>query len=179
MRRTLIALLAILMLATSTWAARRDPLSTEEADKLRDSAQEPGKRIPLFAEFARTRLSMVEQLRSDPRFAGDRARRIHDLLEDFTAIIDELGDNVASYDDRDMDLRKPLKKVIEALTEFQVKLRTIHELRADQQFSAEFREYSFPLETAIDAVNANLDDARKTLEVQEAERAKKKDTKGD
>jgi len=61
---------------------RRDPLTDAEVSQLRATAQEPEKRIPLFIQFAKTRLLAIEQLRADDKLKTDRGKQIHDLLAD-------------------------------------------------------------------------------------------------
>src|SRR6185312_11491738 len=87
---TVIALLT----AALAGKVRRDPLTDPETDQLREVAQEPAKRLKLYITFARARLTAIEQLRADPKLASDRGRQIHDLLEDFTNIVDEIDDNI-------------------------------------------------------------------------------------
>jgi len=78
------------------------------------------------------------------------------------------------------DLRKPLKLVIEADTEWQLKLRTLKEQGAGAggKGDSETNDYNFVLQNAIEAVNSSLDDARKLLAEQEVtikeEKKKKK-----
>jgi hypothetical protein len=148
----------------------RDPLNEKEIDELREAAQDPEKRLKLMVQYARARLATIEQLRSDARFAAGRGERVHDLLEDFTKLVDETGDNIDDYADRRADLRKALKPVIEADTEFQLKLRTLKEQGpgVGGKPGSEVGDYSFALQTAMDAVNSSLDDARKLLAEQEA-----------
>lgn len=150
----------------------RDPLNPKEADELREAAQEPDKRLKLLTQFARARLQSIEQMRGDPKLEAERGPQVHNMLEDFTALVDELDDNIDDFADRHNDERKGLKAVIEAATEFQLKLRTLKEQSAGNESS----DYSFVLQNAIEAVNTNLDNARKTLEEQETEfkEAKKK-----
>jgi hypothetical protein len=147
----------------------REPLNQKEIDDLREVAQEPDKRLKMMVQFARARLATIEQLRGDPRFAADRGPRVHDLLEDFTKLVDEIGDNIDDYADRKADLRKPLKTVIEGDTEFQLKLRALKEQGPGAGGKArETEDYSFVLQSAMDGVNNSLDDARKLLADQEA-----------
>jgi hypothetical protein len=119
-------------------------------------------------------------MRGDPRLAAERGARIHDLLEDFTKLVDEIGDNIDDYVGRKADLRKPLKTVIEGYSEFQLKLRTLKEqgVGAGAKAGSETGDYTFVLQNAIEAVNSNLDDSRKLLAEQEAafkdEKKKKK-----
>jgi hypothetical protein len=160
----------------------REPLNEKEIDQLRETAQEPEKRLKLMVDFARARLATIDQMRGDPRFAADRGPRVHNLLEDFTKLMDEIGDNLDDYASRRADLRKALKVVIESGSEFQLKLRTLKEQGAGAGDAAknEPSDYRFALQNAIEAVNTNLDDARKLLADQELafkdakEKAKKK-----
>lgn len=158
----------------------REPLNEKEIDELRETAQEPEKRLKLMVGFARARMATIEQMRGDPRLAAERGARIHDLLEDFTKLVDEIGDNIDDYVGRKADLRKPLKTVIEGYSEFQLKLRTLKEqgVGAGAKAGSETGDYTFVLQNAIEAVNSNLDDSRKLLAEQEAafkdEKKKKK-----
>ncbi|HWC17694.1 MAG TPA: hypothetical protein VG498_11810, partial [Terriglobales bacterium] len=85
----------------------RDPLNDKEVDQLRETAIEPEKRLKLMVEFTKARMLAIDQLRSDPKMAKDRGKRIHDLLEDVTTLVDEIDDNVDDYNQREADLRKP------------------------------------------------------------------------
>lgn len=154
---------------------RRDPLTDAETNQLRETAQEPEKRLKLFVKFAKARLLAVEQTRADPKMAKDRGERIHDLLEDFTNIVDELDDNLDDYNHRNADLRKPLKDVIEGDTEFQLKLRHLKSATEnDPQAAAESKDYEFVLENAVEAVNNSLQSSRSLLGEQNEKFAKKK-----
>lgn len=171
--RTLI--IAVLLLSAVVWSApRRDPLTQAEIEQMRETAMDPERRLPLIIEFARLRLANVERMRSDPRMAADRGVRVHDLLEDFTRLIDELGDNIDQFTRYNADIRKPLKLVIEAQNEFQIKLRSIKATQNDAVFGKEYRDYAFVVDSAIEAVTASLEDNRKLLQEQEALAAEKK-----
>lgn len=147
----------------------REPLNNKEIDDLRETAQEPEKRLKLMVQFAGARLETITQLRSEPRFAADRGSQVHDLLEDFTKLVDEMGDNIDDYAARKEDLRKALKAVIEGDMDFQLKLRTLKEQGPGAGGKkSEPDEYTFALQNAVEAVNLSLDDARKLLADQEA-----------
>src|SRR2546421_6080071 len=109
--------LLIVTLAAASAQRRRDPLTDAEITQVRDASWEPQQRLTLYVKFARERLVKLEQMRSDPK-TKDRARQIHDMLDDFLLIYDELNDNLDTYVDRKDDIRKPLKIVIDADTEF-------------------------------------------------------------
>ena len=91
--------LVLLLLTVVASARKRDPLTDAETDQLREAAMEPYKRLKLYIKFAEARLIAIDQMRSDPRLADGRGQHIHDLLEDFTAILDEINDNLDQYKD--------------------------------------------------------------------------------
>src|SRR5499427_3259279 len=107
------ALVLLLLLVTTLAAARRrDPLTEAEADQLRQAALEPYKRLQLYIKFTNARLTSIDQTVADPNQAAGRGRKIHDLLEDFTALLDEINDNLDMYQGRPLtkDDRKDFKK---------------------------------------------------------------------
>jgi len=144
---------------------RRDPLNQLEIDQLRDAMLDPDTRLKLYVKFARDRMTALEQMRANPK-TTDRPRQTHDLLEDFLAIYDELNDNIDMYVGRKDDIRKPLKLIIEADTEFQAKLRALKD--SANTDAAEAKQYEFVLTNAIDTVDSSVDDHRKTVAEVEA-----------
>lgn len=167
--RAFPVILAALIAAAAipaTAQRRRDPLTQEEITKVRDTSWEPRLRLPLYVQFARDRLVKMEQVRNDPK-TTDRAKQTHDLLDDFQLLYDELNDNIDTYVDRRDDIRKPLKIVIDADTEFQAKLRALKD-EADVS-KAEAQKYEFVLNNAIETVDTSADDHRKLLSDQEEE----------
>lgn len=163
-----ILLLLVILGSASASARRRDPLTEAEIAQIRDASWEPNQRLALYVKFARTRLAQLETMRADPK-AKDRAQQTHDLLDDFQLIYDELNENIETYVDRKDDIRKPLKMVIEADTEFQAKLRALKD--ATNASPGELEHYEFVLTTAIDSVDNSAEDHRK-LAVEEEEAAK-------
>ena len=143
---------------------RRDPLTQTEIAQVRDTSWEPKLRLPLYVQFARTRLVKLEDVRNDPK-TKDRARQTHDLLDDFQLLYDELNDNVDTYVDRRDDIRKPLKTIIDADTEFQAKLRALKD--AADVSRAEAQQYEFVLTNAIETVDSATEDHKKLLSDQE------------
>ncbi len=163
----------VLLLVPCTLAQRRrDPLNPAEVDQLRDAMLDPDTRLKLYVKFARERINTLETMRGDPK-ANDRAGQTRDLLSDFLSIYDELNDNIDMYVDRKDDVRKPLKLIIEADTEFQAKLRAIK--NSANGDAAENKRYEFVLNNAIDTVDSSADDHRKTIgDVEEYMKHKKK-----
>jgi hypothetical protein len=171
--RASIGLVLLLALFSSLWAQRhRDPLNPLEIDQLRDAMLDPDARLKLYVKFSRDRMTKLEQMRADPKTI-ERARQTHDMLEDFLAVYDELNDNVDMYVGRKDDIRKPLKLIIEADTEFQSKLRALKD--SANTNAAEAKEYEFVLTDALDTVDSSTDDHRKTVaEVEDYTKRKRK-----
>ena len=174
MKRT--AWTSILMVAFSCFAMSataqkhdRDPLTDAEVDQMREAADYPSKRLELMVKFTRERIAMIGLLSGDPPSAT-RPKQIHDLLEDFIALLDETGDNIDMYESHHTDMRKGLKLLIEANSEWQLKLRQLKE----QSPPAELEQYSYVLANAVDTVADSAKDARETLEEQNQLAAEKK-----
>jgi hypothetical protein len=163
---------AMLLLSTAWAQRRRDPLNPLEEDQLRDAAQDPAERLKLYIVFARTRLTSLEQMRADPKVT-DRAQQTRDRLQNFLDVYDELNDNLDTFVERKADIRKPLKAVIEADTEFQAKLRALKSsVDANKD---ESKQYDFLLTNVLDAVDGGVQDHRQLLnEQEEAAKHKKK-----
>src|ERR1700728_2369840 len=142
----------------------REPLTQPEIDQIRDASWEPKQRLSLYVQFARVRLVKLEQMRSDPKIK-DRPRQTHDLLDDFQLLYDELNDNIDTYVDRKDDIRKPLRVIIEADTEFQAKLRALKD--AADIPEEEARQYEFVLTNLLETVDTSAEDHRKLLADQE------------
>jgi len=88
-------------------------LSDAEVEKLRDSAADPPERLQVFIGFLDNRAKEIRDRSSGPRRPG-REQDIHDLIEQFTSIADELDDNLDDYGPRHADLRKALPKLVDA-----------------------------------------------------------------
>lgn len=167
MTRSLQVFFIAALLAASLAAAaqaHRDPLTQPEIDRIRDASWEPRQRLTLYVQFARARLVKLEQIRADPK-TTNRAQQTHDLLDDFQFLYDELNDNIETYIDRKDDIRKPLKTIIEADSEFQAKLRALKD--ASDAKPEEVRQYEFVLSNVIDSVDSSAEDHKKLLEDQE------------
>ena len=100
--KTAKRLLVLLLVVTTVASARkRDPLTEAEADQLREARLEPYKRLKLFIKFTQTRFDSIDQMRADPKKADGRGKQVHDLLEDITALLDEINNKyLAQLDDQ-------------------------------------------------------------------------------
>jgi len=103
----------------------------------------------------------------------DRGQKTHEGLQTFLDVYDELDDNVDTFAERKEDLRKVLKTVIEADSEFQAKLRALKD--AADVTGDELKQYDFVLTTAIEAVDTGIaDHCQLQLDQEEAFKKKKK-----
>ena len=169
--RCLLLLVAVPIVAIPSRAQHRDPLNNAEIDQLRETNQEPDQRLKLIVKFARARLDSVDQIRSDPKTAAaDRPSKIHDALEDFLSIYDELGDNLDMYREQRADLRKPLKEIVEADSEFRSKLDKVREATTPDQL----KEYGFVLTNITEALRDGTEEHRRMLREANAQPRKKK-----
>jgi len=168
MTRCLRDCIAVVLLFSAalplTGQRRRDPLTQSEIDQIRDASWEPRQRLTLYVQFARARLVKLEQMRSDPK-STNRPQQTHDLLDDFQRLYDELNDNIDTYVDRKDDIRKPLKVIVEADTEFQAKLRALKDA-ADVK-PEEVRQYEFVLTNVLDTLDTSSEEHKELLADQE------------
>lgn len=167
---------SLLLTGAATAQRHRDPFTKAEIDQIRDASWEPQQRLSLYVKFARERLVGLEQMRSDPK-TKNRGRETHDRLDDFLLIYDELNDNIDTYIDRKNDIRKPLKVIIDADTEFQAKLRGLKD--AADVPAAESSQYEFVLSNIIETLDTSAEDHRKLMAEQEEvwKHRKKSDSK--
>jgi len=161
------ALLLMLVATALAFARKRDPLTDAEADQLRQVAMEPEKRLKLYIKVTEARLDAIDQVRGDPKQADGRGPKIHNLLEDFTALIDEINDNLDQYEGHTFDkdqvkqFHKGLKEVVTAEDRFRARLRTLHhDAETDPQTHTESRDYMFALNDAEEALKSSLDMAK-------------------
>jgi hypothetical protein len=113
LRRFLLAFV-LLALALPMHAQRGGgSLSEGEIEQLRDSAYIANDRVLVFIKLLDARNKAIQDLYAHPRRPG-REEDTHDLLEQFTAIADELNDNLDDYGPHHRDIRKALPKLLDA-----------------------------------------------------------------
>lgn len=157
-----VVLLVSLAQLAQAQTSKRDPMTDAEVDQMREAADYPNKRLELMVRFAKERIAMIELLQPDSESASTRPKQVHDYLEDFIALLDEIDDNIEMYGSHQTDMRKGLKLVIEADSEWQLKLRQLKEKAPP----AELEQYSFVLSNAVDTVADSAKNARENLQEQ-------------
>jgi len=145
----MIRAVALLMLFLSVAVAqKRDFLTAEEVDQIR-KAQDPNLRLPLYAEFAKNRIGQINQLVSRDR--PGRSALLHDLLEDYTHIVEAI-DTVA--DDalrRKLDIIKAMEAVLPAEQELLLSLKKVGQADLPDK-----SRYAFVLDDAIAATEDSI-----------------------
>ena len=167
--RTLAAFLLAGLCALPAQAQRKhDPLNEREIDQLREYAPEPKKRIDLLLEYTKARMLAVVRM---GKAAKPDVEKLGDLLSDFTALVDELDNNLEMYNSHSEDLRRPLRHVLEAEAEFDKSLQALDAGATPLQK----REFSAALEDAQEAVKTSTESAKAMLADQLAKKGEEKD----
>lgn len=168
----ILAAILIAGLCTGAQAqTHRDPLNEREVELMRDSAQEPAKRIDLIVGFARERMTAIERLRAAAKPSASDPETIASLLGDLATLIDELDDNLSMYGGHSEDLRRPLRHVLDAEADFSQKLKALDEKATPLQK----RQFAAALEDASESIKASTENARAMLADQLEKKGEEKD----
>ena len=132
-------------------------LSEGEIEQLREAAYFPADRVGVFMKLLDERNKAIQDLFAHPRKPG-REQDTHDLLEQFTAIADELNDNLDDYDTSHRDIRKVLPKLIDATERWSSNLKQPPENQA----------YDLARKLALEAIRDIREEATHLVEDQKA-----------
>lgn len=128
-----------------------DPLTDRETEELRDAANLPVPRVELYIKYIGERTDEMHRLigLQEPNLPSELRRR----YRDFTALSDELEDNLDTYDDRRADLRKALKALTDKTAQWAA---ILNEPQPDAVYDIQRKE-------AVIALQSLQDDARQML----------------
>ena len=136
---------------------KREPLTEKQQDQIAEAGIDPVARVDLYVKFANEYCDTVKGLIPRAKSSA-RARRIDGELQDFTALMDELGDNLDVYSQRKADLRKSLKGLNESIARWQ---QVLHDLPSEPGFELSLKDASA-------SVSDLTDQAKKLTADQEA-----------
>ena len=124
--RILIAVFCCLFVATSLHGQKkkREPLTEAQMEKIAEAGIDPNARVGLYTQFLNEHADAIKALSVRAKTEA-RASKLNDALEDFTALQDELSDNLDLFSDRKADIRKSLKVLTEAAPRWQSILRAL------------------------------------------------------
>lgn len=100
--------------------APKDALSVAEVEALRESAYIPSDRIQTYERILDARVRRIDEL-AKGRHVG-RALDLHDAIEEYTGIVEELNDNLDEYERQHRDIRKALVRLLTATERWSVTL---------------------------------------------------------
>jgi hypothetical protein len=120
--------------------SKKDPLTEQQIEDVREAGDEPVPRIKLFVGYVDDRAKQIHSISTDAG-AQNREVRIHNLFDEFTRLSDDLQDNMDNFDQQHADLRKVLKEVVDKTGEWD---KVLNEPKPSTQ-------YDFVRKTALDA----------------------------
>jgi hypothetical protein len=148
-------------------AAQRDFLTSDETDQVRE-AQEPNARLQLYLHFARQRVDQVKSLMTSNK--PGRSAMIHDLLEDYTNILDAIDTVSDDALKHHKDVAVGTKAVAGAEPEM---LKTLEALQ--ESSPKDISRYDFVLKQAIGSTQDSIELAGTDLDKRSTEVAAKAD----
>jgi hypothetical protein len=155
LRRLLLAFVLFALALPLHAQSGESALSEGEIEQLRDSAYVASDRVLVFIKFLDARNKAIQDLFAHPRKPG-REEDTHDLLQQFTAIADELNDNLDDYGPHHRDIRKVLPKLLDATERWSSNLKQ----------PPENTTYDLSRKLALEAIRDIREEATQLLEDQ-------------
>lgn len=112
-RWVLVAMIGVgLAAGAAAQKEKRQTLTEAQVEKIREAGIYPNIRIKLYTDFLDERAERIKGLTNQGKARG-RAQRLDNELQDFSALLDELGSNLDEYGERKADMRPALKRLNE------------------------------------------------------------------
>ncbi len=136
--RALVAFIFCLLLAAGLpgQKVRREPLTDVQQDQIAEAGIDPVARVDLYVKFTGEHADAIRALIKRAKSPA-RSRRLDEELQDFSALMDELGDNLDVYSGRNADLRKSLKGLNDGV---QTWAGVLHDLPSEPGFELSLKE---------------------------------------
>jgi DNA-binding ferritin-like protein len=130
----------LLAVVPSFAQSKKDPLTDQQIEDVREAGDKPVERIKLFVGYVDERAKAIHSLNTDA-IAQNKTVRLHNLFDEFTRLCDDLQDNMDNFDQQHEDLRKVLKEIVDKTGEWAT---VLNEPKPSSQ-------YDFVRKTAIDS----------------------------
>lgn len=173
MRRIILGfvLIGLVASASGNQPQRKEYLTEEEQDLIRDTGLDPVARIKLFLKFAADRWQKFQAAVAVPE-TKDRSASLNDLLSAYTSCIDDTTDTLDLNLGRRVNLRKAIVAAREQLPAFLAQLEEFE--KKDTPDAGLVRD---TLEDAITATQEAIDQVNKAAKEQPPEDKPKKGDK--
>jgi phage-related tail protein len=124
--RSLVVLFCCLLVAGSLAGQKkkREPLTEAQMEKIAEAGIDPNARVSLYTQYLNEHADAIKALSARAK-TDARASKLSDALEDFTALQDELSDNLDTLAGRKADIRKSLKVLTDEAPRWQNILRAL------------------------------------------------------
>ncbi len=152
-----VLLPVLIALATSLVVrgqGRKDYLSEEEADKIRD-AETPSLRIKLFISYAADRLKKLQYELGRTTAESHRSETLNALLNAYTGCVDDAADLINLHTEKQADIHDAVKEMQAKGKEF---LETLEKIAKN---GPELEVYKETLDDAIEGTRDALKDTEK------------------
>jgi len=154
-------LIGVLPIVVAVQAQNRDFLTAAEVDQVR-LTQDPNERIALYLTFAKSRAEQIEQAVAQAKPGSSRF--VHDLLEDYTKIIEAIDTVSNDALRRKVDITVGTKQIAETNKALSAQLEKVRESNPK-----DLSRYEFALDQAIDTTRDSAELASEDLSKRSAE----------
>jgi hypothetical protein len=140
-----------------------DPLSPAEAEQVRQSTEIPENRVKLYMQFLDERSAKVSAL-NKAALAEHRGLKLHDAIESFAALSDEMQNNLDEYQDYESNGLRPVPDLRKLLPVLQKSVDVWQGVLSALPANG---EYDFALETANDSLHTLKDQTAELIASQQ------------